>query len=61
MAIKLAFNVATYFQGNDINFGHDNSRRFEWTSNGGWTNLVNRSNDLTDEQKRDLFAQMNEI
>ena len=61
MAIKLAFNVATYFQGNDINFGHDNSRRFEWTSNEGWTNLVNRSNDLTDEQKRGLIAQTTEI
>ena len=61
MAIKLAFNVATYFQGNDINFGHDNTRRFEWISNEGWTNLVNSSNDLTDEQKRDLFAQTTEI
>ena len=61
MAIFLATYASSYFHGNDINFGMDNRRNFGWISNNGWRNLLNRSSDLTDEQKRDLFNQMTEI
>ena len=61
MAIFLASYVSIFFHGNDINFGMDSRRNFEWISNKGWRNLLNCSSDLTNEQKRDLFTQMAEI
>ena len=61
MAIFLATYASSYFHGNDINFGMDNRRNFEWISNNGWRNLLNRSSDLTDEQKSGLFTQMTKL
>ena len=56
MAIKLAFNMATYFASNDINLGMDRTWCFEWISEEGWKNLVKNSTDITDEDKSDILS-----
>ena len=58
MGVKLAFNVVTYLFANDINGGMDKTRAFHWISDEGWMNLVNRSNDLTNEEKAELITKV---
>ena len=58
MAVKLAFNTVVYLPANDINAGLDKTRAFQWISDEGWMDLVNRSNDLTNEEKRELFTKV---
>ena len=56
MGVKLSFNMVTYFSVNDINAGMDKTRAFQWISDEGWMDLVNRSSDLTNEEKKELFT-----
>ena len=57
MSINLACSMALYFISTDINCGMDQSRSFEWITKEGWINLVNRSTELTREEKSKLIAQ----
>ena len=56
MSINLACSMALYFISTDINSGMDQTRSFEWITEEGWINLVNRSTDLTREEKFKLIA-----
>ena len=58
MAVKLAFNMVLYWPANDINRGLDTTRNFQWISDEGWMDLVNRSNDLTTEEKARLVMKI---
>ena len=59
MAINFAFNVVLYFSSNDVNLGMDATQSHQWISEEGWVNLVNNSNDLTNEEKAELLFQTN--
>ena len=56
MAVKLALNMVIFWPANDINAGMDKTRAFQWISDEGWMDLVNRSSDLTIEEKKELFT-----
>ena len=56
IAIHSATNFAIYFSSKDINYGMDQTNAFQWTSSEGWINIVNKSIDLTNEEKNDLLA-----
>ena len=58
MGVKLAFNLATYLPANDINAGMDKTKAYQWISDEGWMHLVNRSSDLTNEEKAELFTEV---
>ena len=47
--------MTAYFATNDINMGMDGTQSFQWTSRKGWINLVNNSNEPTDEDRNILF------
>ena len=59
MAIKLAINMVFFLSANDINFGMDRTKSFQWISNEGWMKLVNSSEDLTNKEKAEIFADNN--
>ena len=56
MAVKLSFNMATYFATKDINLGMDRTWCFEWISEEGWKILVKNSTDITDEDKSEILS-----
>ena len=56
MAIKLGFNMSTYFSGNDINLGLDGTYKFDWITHDGWMELIYTSTDITAEEKSKLLA-----
>ena len=37
---------------------HFSTRAFKWISDEGWMDLVNRSNDLTNEEKAELLTKI---
>ena len=57
MAFYLAYNGVAYFATRDINFGIDDTMKFQWISNEGWMRLVNNSNVLTDVEKVELLTE----
>ena len=58
MSINLACSMALYFISADINCGMDQTRSYEWITKEGWINLVNRSTDLTREEKSMLITRI---
>ena len=56
MAIFLAYYMITYFVGNDINLGLDETMSFQWISNEGWIKLVNTSSFLSSDEKIELIS-----
>ena len=58
IGVKLSFNLITHFSSNDVNGGMDKTKAFQWISDEGWMDLVNRSSDLTNEEKAELLAKI---
>ena len=56
MAIKLGFNMSTYFSENDINLGLDGTYKFDWITHDGRMELIYNSTDITAEEKEKLLA-----
>ena len=61
MAIKLGFNMSTYFCGNDINFGLDGTFKFNWITHEGRMELIYNSTHITAEEKARLLANITVI
>ena len=59
IAILAALNVSAYLASKDINFGMDKTNSFRWKSTEGWIDIVNKSMDLTYEEKAELLANIN--
>lgn len=55
IAIHSSTNFAIYFASKDINYGMDQTNAFQCISSEWWINIVNKSIDLTNEEKNDLL------
>ena len=55
MLIKIAWLEGAYIGTTDVNFGIDSSGKFLWIDAEGWTNLINATNHLIDEEKSSLL------
>ena len=51
MILILATFATTYFSSTDINLGGDFTGVFRWIEHEGWSDLVNESEYLTDEER----------
>ena len=56
VAVNAALHASMYFASKDINFGMDQTMTLQWISAEGWKSLVNKTIDLTYEEKAELLA-----
>ena len=58
MGINIALVTTLSITSTDINMGMDGTHSYEWVTNEGWMNLLNKSNHLTNEQKAAIISKV---